>query len=280
MLSERQSEIVTGSLLGDGMIWTNNLPGCVNKFSVSQSKFDHIDCDKKSYLLWYVSEFMEFGCSVRPRRTEARGILCRGVSKIFDSYVFTTRCDLMWNTWEAKWYKPIQHAHWKRRKIVPLDIKLTPLTFCVWYMEDGSNYAKDANITMETQCFTESEVEFLIDRLKEDLNISATKKKTKKPHQFRIYIGRESYFNAIEIAKSIVQWSCFKYKLDTSAYTKKPHRGDNHSSSKLTEEQAREALSLKGVLKQKEVAKKFGVSQPTIAMLFGGKRWKHLQECI
>jgi hypothetical protein len=279
MLSDKQKEIITGSLLGDGTIWTNHTPGCINKFYLSQSKFDHCGTDKKSYLCWYVAEFLDFGCSVRPRRVNPGGLI-ESISgpKEYDQYIFTTRCHSMWNDMADKWYVPINHPHFKRKKVIPDDIRLTPLTFCIWYMEDGSNYAKDANITIETQCFTEQEVEILIEKLQSDLGIKANKKRTKKKDQFRIYIGKKSYFEAIEIAKNQVQWDCFKYKLDTSAYVKKPHRGSNHSNSKLTEEKVREAFSLRETgMFHKDIAKKLGVSQPTITMLLNGKRWKHLQ---
>ena len=55
------------------------------------------------------------------------------------------------------------------------------------------------------------------------------------------------------------------------------YRGEEHPSAKLTEVQAREALSLKGVESSSAVARRFGVGASTIQEIWKGTRWKHLQ---
>lgn len=274
MLTERQIEIVTGSLLGDGTIWTNFVDPLM-KWQISQSKLDYDGCDKSTYICWYVKELLAVGCSVRPMYIKATGLAKGEKETFFERYVFYTRCNRMWNELEAKWYVPrTDHPRFKRRKIVPQDLKLTPLSLCIWHMDDGSNYAKDANITLETQGFTPDEVDFLIERLDQDLGIKAKRKKIKKPNQFRIYVGRKSYFDYIEMIKPHIEWDCFKYKTDTSAYKKVSHRGESHSLAKLTEEKVAEIKKLlaEGVM-QKEVAKKMNISKTTISLIHSGKRW-------
>lgn len=273
MLSIKQNEITIGSLLGDGTIW-NNFKGGPLKFQVTQSKLDKLGVDKKNYILWLVSEFMEFGCSVRPKNTKIKN-----GNKLYKSYVFNTRCTNFWNKLEKKWYVPIIHPYYKRRKIVPQDIKLTPLTLCVWFMDDGSTYPKDANATLETQGFTEEEVLFLIELLKNDLNIYSHIKweNRKDRHQPRIYIGKKSYFDLIETIKPHVEWDCFKYKLDTTTYNKIPQVGENHSMSKLKDDEVKEIFNLKLSGKQnKEIAEQFGISRSAISLILNGKRFKHL----
>jgi len=281
MLTQRQLEITNGSLLGDGTIWTNFIdPLC--KFQMTQSKLDNGDYDKKSYMLWYISEFIDFGCSIRFKEYAASGIVKQMYGdKIYQKYIFTTRCHELWNQIEKQWYIPRVHDYWRRRKIVPVDLKLTPLTLCVWHMDDGSNETQEANITLNTQGFTLFEVDFLIERLKQDLNIKATKKKTKKEDQFRIYVGRNSYFDYIDLIKPHVQWDCFKYKIDDTTYNKVEQVGGNHSQAKLNEVDAQEIFSLReqGWL-HREIANKFKVSQANITQILNGKRWAHLNKCI
>jgi len=276
MLTERQTQIVTGSLLGDGTIWTNFVDPMM-KLQIGQSKRDHQGDDKSSYICWYVKEFLSFGCSVRPMTIKATGIVANGKKSHFDRYVFCSRCDKIWNQIESKWYVPrTDHHRFKRRKIVPTDIKLTPLTLCIWHMDDGSNNQKDANIELNTQSFTVDEVDFLINRLKEDIGINSHKKTGgRKEGQYKIYIGRNSYFDFIDMIKPHIEWDCFKYKTETIGYTKQPHRGEDHSGSILTEDKVHEIFRMRdeGML-QKEIAEKIGTSN--ISAVLSGEQWGHL----
>lgn len=56
----------------------------------------------------------------------------------------------------------------------------------------------------------------------------------------------------------------------------KRKKGELHGKSKLTDEQVREILSLKGVLKLTEVAKRYGVALPSIGRIWNGKGWTHI----
>ena len=172
-------------------------------------------------------------------------------------------------------FRSVSQSRYERRKIVPTDIKLTPLALCLWHMDDGSNNQTDANIELNTQSFTVDEVEFLIERLKKDLGIDSHKKTGGKEGQYKIYIGRGSYFDFIEMIKPHVEWDCFRYKIDTSGYNKQPHRGETHSGSILTENNVREIFRLRdeGML-QKDIAEKMGVSN--ISAVLSGEQWSHL----
>lgn len=276
MLTERQQQIVTGSLLGDGTIWTNFVDPFM-KWQLTQSKKDWHKENKKNYMCWYAREFIDLGVSIRSVSVKPTGVAAiRCKKESFDRYVFYTRCNKFWNDIESKWYIPrTDHPRFKRRKIVPTDIKLTPLALCIWHMDDGSNNQTDANIELNTQSFTVEEVDFLIERLKQDLGIDSHKKTGGKKGQYKIYIGRDSYFGFIEMIKPHVEWDCFKYKLDTSGYTKQPHRGELHSGSILTELDVREIFTCRNNgMKQKDIAKKMGVSN--ISAILSGEQWSHL----
>jgi transcriptional regulator len=272
-LTKQQMEIIEGSLLGDGCIWTNFItPNC--KFQKMQSQADNEGKDKFQYMNWHVKTMGDFACNIKPSEVIVDG-------KCYKRYTFTTHMHSMWNNIEKRWYRTnLLEQRIKRIKIVPKDLVLTPLSVCVWHMDDGSSYAKDANITLETQGFTEEETLFLIEKLK-DLNIHstlkwATRKDTlRKP---RIYIGRKSYFDFIDMIKPYVEWDCFQYKLDTTTYSKKPHRGETHSRAKLTEKQVIEIIEManRGV-SRKETAKKMGVSPVNISMIVSGRHWGHIK---
>lgn len=276
MLSMRQMEIFNGSMLGDGYVNKNFSNGGVCRFEKGQSKLDHSGCDKISYLDWLKIEFDEYNSNVLSGTYAACPLFKTKDYEFSDRYVFLTKNLKLWENLEKKWYVPrLDHKRFKRRKIVPLDLKLTPLTACVWYMDDGSNYSKDANITLETQSFTETEVEFLIVRLKEDLNIHSARKR--QYNQFRIYIGRKSYFDFIDMVNAEVQWDCFKYKLDTSKYVKVNHRGETHSRSKLTEEQVKQMFDMRKAGKSyKEICSLHNITDSTLSLILSGKNWAHL----
>lgn len=53
-------------------------------------------------------------------------------------------------------------------------------------------------------------------------------------------------------------------------------RGERHFWAKITEAQAREILSLKGKMLQREIAERFGISRPAVGMIHRGKNWAYL----
>ena len=53
-------------------------------------------------------------------------------------------------------------------------------------------------------------------------------------------------------------------------------KGSRHPTAKLSEEEARLILSMKGKHLQRTIADKFGVSPTTVHLILKGKRWKHI----
>lgn len=51
------------------------------------------------------------------------------------------------------------------------------------------------------------------------------------------------------------------------------NRGERHASAKLTEEQAREIISLRGKEKQKDTASRFGIAPQTVSGIQLGQKW-------
>jgi len=246
------------------------------KWNISQSKKDHKKVDKKEYILWFVSEFMEFGCSIRTKKIKPSKLALLDSTKTYEQYIFNTKCNKLWNKLEKQWYKERKDHPWfKRIKIIPKHIRLTPLTLCVWHMDDGYCNPIDANIELNTQGFSKEEVEFLIERLQIDLGIQSHKKGDRG--KFKIFVGRKSYFDFINMIQPYVKWNCFQHKLDTDTYNKNPQTGERHSLSKLTEKQVKQIFKFRdqGML-QREIAKKLEISSTNISLILGGKRWSYL----
>jgi hypothetical protein len=53
-------------------------------------------------------------------------------------------------------------------------------------------------------------------------------------------------------------------------------RGEKHGCAKLTEDEVREILALRGKLSQKEIAKRFGVSDTHVYDILNGRSWNHV----
>ena len=57
-------------------------------------------------------------------------------------------------------------------------------------------------------------------------------------------------------------------------------RGQNRPSSKLNETQVLEIYKLKGVLKAKDIADRYGVSKNTINCILRGSKWAYLYKTV
>lgn len=78
------------------------------------------------------------------------------------------------------------------------------------------------------------------------------------------------------VAKAHISWKT-KRENEADKISHGTHnRGERHPLAKLTEQQAREILLLKGVEQQKEIAKLFGVSAATVSSIHRGDRWSWL----
>jgi len=280
--TSKQLEFINGSLLGDGWLSGNkNKPHQNWHYSLLQSKLDNNGVDKGKYMNWCYSVISPYSCRIRDRimKNNLKFTLKKDA---YNCYEFNTHRHPIWNAFAKKWYLhdekgiPIRNKIERIIKIVPKDLKLTPLTVCIWYMEDGYNAQKDANITLCTNGFSIEECNFLRERLKEDLGVSHTSIQYDRK-QPTIYIGTKSYFDFINIIKPCVEWDCFQYKIDTSGYNKVHQSGENHSQAKLKDADIPEIFEFyhEGII-QKEIAKKYGVRTSTIALILNGKRFTHL----
>src|SRR5688572_26298544 len=122
MLTSRQHEIITGSLLGDGCIFNCFLENANCKYQLIQSKLDNEKCDKRGYFSWLAGELCELGCSLKSRTSKCK-LPQNTELTTHDFYIFYTLSKNFWNDVESKWYVArTDHPRFRRRKIVPQDI--------------------------------------------------------------------------------------------------------------------------------------------------------------
>ena len=127
-----------------------------------------------------------------------------------NEYVFLTKSIPIFTELEKRWYRQGDN---KRIKIIPSDLKLTPLSVCVWFMDDGTNYPQKRQAKFATNCFTKEECEQLANGLVK-LGIVASVQPWK--HQYLVYIGSKSYLDFIHMIKPHCIWGCYQYKHDLS----------------------------------------------------------------
>ncbi len=166
-VTDRQEQILTGSLLGDAYITKRG------QIQFEQSK------NQKAYLIW--------------KHLELSSISYKNISKVerfdkrfhksYTSYRFWTRQYFL--TWRKKFYP-------NDKKIVPRDIKLTPLVLAVWYMDDGC--FSDHKCIIATDGFSKEDIVFLQNLLLE-LGI-----KTSVKNESKLLVRKESintFFSAV-----------------------------------------------------------------------------------
>jgi len=118
----------------------------------------------------------------------------------------------LYKKWYPKWNNYV--------KVVPEDLNITPTVLLHWFMDDGNAYqrrvhskTKQIHITLCTECFTETDHEFLRDIINNNFNLHA---KIRKYHQgtgFRLHINQKYVPSFYEIiGKSPVKSMEYKWK--------------------------------------------------------------------
>jgi hypothetical protein len=87
-------------------------------------------------------------------------------NKTYHGIMFRTRVSEVFTFYKKKWYP-------NGTKIVPSDLKLTPLICAIWFCDDGSVIRKTENslqLQLATDGFSKEEVDFLAGLLRKELN--------------------------------------------------------------------------------------------------------------
>jgi hypothetical protein len=204
-LNDRQQSILLGSLLGDGHLEVPQKITHNSRFRKSQ-KIDNYD--------YQHSLFLELG-------DYARSIKQYSKKRMLNKKVYTEK---EWTVYSASHpsFTELRNKWYREEKIVPEDIKLTPLALAYWFCDDGYIGGKENNATICTHSFTKTEVEMLSSFLQRDLEIKSSVRRDRVgsdgEEQYVIYIGSNQYEHFLNIITEHVPWSCMSHKL---TYTQK-----------------------------------------------------------
>ncbi len=193
ILSSRQKDILSGLLLGDGHLETQNR-GRTYRLKVEQS------VRKKEYVEWLFQEFRDF-VRTEPKEKEKTRNGSRTTNVGFSTLSV------------GNFRFHAQQFYRGKQKVVPKLIGklLSPLVLAVWFMDDGSQKSSlhKARI-LNTQGFRKQEIRQLIRILDTQFDIQAKLRNQKDGYQ--IYIAAASADRLKQIIEEHVV-PCMRYKL-------------------------------------------------------------------
>lgn len=209
-LSALEMEVMNGALLGDGCLWKGKAGNAC--FSYLSSVYNHVQC------IWeYFKDYSTKKGIVRSTHFDKR------TSKTYTRFSFRTQCNTALTDLRSKWYKD--------SKIVPKDLKLTPLTCLIWYIGDGHLSIRDYNIKLSTNSFSLSDIQdVLLPQLKD---FEATSMKATN-NQYVVYIPRRKVKNFLEYIGDC-PFEEYKYKWDHVECTKPPVTSHSHLENDFIE---------------------------------------------
>jgi hypothetical protein len=192
-LSQRQKEIVIGTLLGDGYLEFDGFKA--SRLQIKQCEF------KKEYVFWLYEELKNLVRTPPKQRKDNQ------------QWYFSTRSLEELDSLRILFYN-------ERRKLVPLTIEkllVSPLSLAIWFMDDGTldyRVKSHCSFTLSTDSFSINEVrllqEVLLKRFEIQSSIQTPSSRGKK--YVKLYIGKHGRENFLEIVKPYIL-SCFNYKL-------------------------------------------------------------------
>lgn len=157
-LTEEQSSILIGVLLGDG---------AMRKKTHALLEINH-SYRQKEYVDWLYQKFQKY-IDTEPKMRKTNG------NRI--AYRFTTKSLPILTKFYDIFFK-------EKHKIIPDNLVLTPLSLAIWYMDDGSRC--DTDIYLNSQQFTQEEQERLVLLLSKHYAIQASLNKDKQYKRIRI----------------------------------------------------------------------------------------------
>ncbi len=121
ILSQEEAEFIDGALLGDGHITKPRGNSC--QFSYITSKRGHAE-----YIYQKLKRMAVGECRNGPVRSN---VYDKRTKKIYISYRFRTVSNRVFLGLRQRWYP-------SGIKIIPQDVKVTPVSVLIWYLGDGS----------------------------------------------------------------------------------------------------------------------------------------------
>lgn len=232
--TDRQLDVLTGSLLGDGSL--NKIKpntNCQSHYEEGHSE------DQLGWLTWKHDMLSPLSNDIFYKKRKGlinlpNGKILSDPKRSHNSYGFNTIKHPTLTEMERRWYKRNENGKYVykiskskkyRIKIVP-EIELTPFILSVWYIDDGSKDVRTKRCKLSTQGFTKTAVESLVTKIKKlgihDCYIG-------KHTGYVIYIGTYSYFDFINMVKNQLPDlpQDVQYKIDLSGYNPATKWSDN-----------------------------------------------------
>lgn len=207
-LSDRQREILVGTLLGDGHLETKD------RGRTYRLKTEH-SLKQKEYVDWLYQEFREW-VNTPPQRRD-RFVELRTVSGTYPRYWFNTLSSGTFRFYAQQFYRD-------KKRGVPRFIKklLTPLALAVWYMDDGSIKSKaHTTVFFNTHGFDRMSIERLQEALEKKYGIKTRLRKQKDGVQ--IYLLAETIDIFWKLVMPFILQS-MRYKIPKAWLTQVPKR--------------------------------------------------------
>lgn len=206
ILTQMQLEILNGCLLGDGCLYLHK--------NAKQACFSYT-CKDKELTEYLYEVFKDFGGS---------GVcysqyLDKRTGKNYTRYAFKTRVHPILTEIYYQWYKD-------NKKIIPQELKLTPITCLYWYIGDGclskrinknTKEKKSEVICLATNCFTYDDNNKLINQLKEFNAYIGKNKNKKKDVQYIIIIPKKWTYNFLKYIGKC-PFNFYNYKWETTEF--------------------------------------------------------------
>ena len=184
-LTKLERSIIIGSILGDG--YMRIIPGRHDAFL----EINH-SVKAKDYVDYKFNKLKRI-CESAPKE--------RATNEDRHAYRFFTKQHKDLTTLYGLFYK-------NKRKIIPKNLELDPMSIAIWYMDDGSK-SRDSDVYLNTQQFSLLDQKKLLNCLRK-FGINARLNKDKK--YYRIRILKESIQNFMDIVAPYMAPS-MKYKL-------------------------------------------------------------------
>ena len=192
-LTDRQKEILIGTILGDGHLEKLYTP------ESARLKIEH-SYKQKEYVDWFYDEFKSW------IRTKPKQKIKKVFGKIHKNYGFCTYGHRLLGNFQKNFYV-------EKKKVVPENLleNIAPLSLAVWYMDDGSIKSnKHKGVFLNTQGFNGKDVKTLQGILENKFGIASSIRKDETGEQ--IYLGGNSGEKFIKIIEPLIIPS-MKYKI-------------------------------------------------------------------
>lgn len=193
-MTDRQRQILVGMLLGDAHL--ERQAGALT----ARLKIEHSET-QRAYVDWKYREWRDWVRTPPKARVRHNRL---GTSST--NVGFTTLSHVEFEGFRLAFYR-------NRRKVIPEDLELTPLSMAVWFMDDGSRKSSQCRgLYLNTQSFTESEVILLQKVLGRDVGVRTTVRKQRDGLQ--IYVPASSAPTlAVFISREVLP--SMRYKLSS-----------------------------------------------------------------